>query len=184
MRFPASSSARLPGVDPAALADGRWYAVQSQPRREQLALLHLARQGFEAFCPMVSRVGKVGRAPRPAQTPFFPGYLFVRLDLEQQRWRSINGTIGVMRLVAFGSGGRPAPLPEGFVERLQELDRGGALPADELKAGDRVRVIGGPLDDVCGVLEASSGQERVTILLTLLGQETRVSLGRGSLIAA
>ena len=117
--------------------------------------------------------------------PFFPGYLFVRLDLEQERWRSINGTIGVIRLVAFGSGGRPAPLPEGFVERLGALSGSEGLEnGEKLTAGDPVRVIGGPFDDLCGVLESSCESERVTILLSLLGQKTRVSLRRGLLIAA
>jgi transcription antitermination factor NusG len=118
------------------------------------------------------------------KAPFFPGYLFVSLDLDCERWRSINGTVGVIRLVAFGSGGRPTPLPRGFVERLQELNDGNCPIANELRAGDRVRVIGGPLDDLCGALEGASDHERVTILLSLLGKETRVSLRRGSLIAA
>jgi transcriptional antiterminator RfaH len=163
----------------------RWYAVQSQPRREQLALLHLGRQHFEAFCPMVSKVRRRARGAQTVHSPFFPGYLFVRLDLGADRWRSINGTIGVIRLVAFSSGGCPAPLPRGFVEKLQEMSEAGGLAAnDSLSAGDAVRVIGGPFDDLCGVLETSGSAERVTILLTLLGQETRVSLKRGSLIAA
>lgn len=116
--------------------------------------------------------------------PFFPGYLFVNLDLDCERWRSINGTIGVIRLVGFGNGGRPLPLPRGFVERLHQFNNGSEDVLDELHAGDRVRVIGGPLDDICGILESASDHERVTILLSLLGKETRVSLRRGSLIAA
>lgn len=88
-----------------------------------------------------------------------------------------------MRLVAFGTS--PAPLPLGFVERLQEMSDGSGLRGDDkLSAGDSVRIIGGPFDDLCGILENSGDQERVTILLSLLGKETRVSLRRGSLIAA
>lgn len=163
----------------------RWYAVQSQPRREQLALVHLARQSFDAFCPLVSKVRKAPRGSVSVQAPFFPGYVFARLDLEQDRWRSINGTIGVIRLVGFSSNGRPAPLPWGFIERLKQLSGDGMLQGDSgLNAGDAVRVIGGPLDDLCGVLETASAHERVTILLSLLGKETRVTLRRGSLIAA
>ena len=163
----------------------RWYALQTQPRREALALVHLDRQGFTGFCPTRSKITRAGRRRVTVQAPFFPGYLFVQLDLEAERWRSINGTIGVLRLVSFGASGRPAPLPVGFVERLRELGSSGALGGGEdLKAGDSVRVIGGPFDDVCGVLETKSESERVTILLSLLGKETRVSLKRGSLIAA
>jgi transcriptional antiterminator RfaH len=163
----------------------RWYAVQSQPRREQLALAHLGRQGFRSFCPTRSKIRRIGRRSTSVQAPFFPGYLFVSLDLQKERWRSINGTIGVIRLVGFSSSGRPAPLPAGFVEQVAELSASAGLEAsDALKPGDRVRVIGGPLDDLCGILEASGEHERVTILLSLLGQETRVTLKRGSLLAA
>jgi transcriptional antiterminator RfaH len=162
----------------------RWYVVQAQPRREQLALVHLGRQNFETFCPTRIKVSRSGHKLVKGRVPFFPGYLFVSLDLDSERWRSINGTIGVMRLVGFGSGGRPAPVPHGFVERLLELEDGNCPTEDTLRAGDRVRVIGGPLDDLCGVLDEANQHERVTILLSLLGTATRVTLRRGSLIAA
>jgi transcriptional antiterminator RfaH len=174
-----------PSCAEAAVKGRRWYAVQSQPRREALALVHLERQHFHAFCPTRTKLRKSARGRVAVPTPFFPGYLFVHLDLERERWRSINGTIGVIRLVGFSSSGRPAPLPVGFVERLRTMSADGGLEADdELTAGDAVRVIGGPFDDLCGVLETSGEHERVTILLSLLGQETRVTLRRGSLIAA
>lgn len=162
----------------------RWYVVQAQPGREQLALLHLARQNFQAFCPTRLRVGRCAHKRVTITAPFFPGYLFVRLDLGIERWRSINGTVGVMRLVGLGTGCRPTPLPAGFVERLRNFQNGNGEAADPLHAGDRVRVIGGPLDDLCGVVGAASDDERITILLSLLGKETRVNLGRGSLAAA
>jgi transcription antitermination factor NusG len=114
--------------------------------------------------------------------PYFPGYLFVSLNLDTDRWNSINGTIGVIHLLASGTAGRPTPLPPDFVEHLQFNDSN-AGAASELRAGQQVRVIGGPLDHLCGLVEASSEHERMTILLSLLGKETLVSLGSGSLLA-
>lgn len=164
----------------------RWYAVQSQPRREELALVHLRRQGFQGFCPMRNKPRKVARRVVSALGPLFPGYLFVNIDLEREQWRSINGTIGVLRLVSFGSNGRPALVPTGFVERLNELSDGDGLVRvrDELELEARVRVIGGPFDDLCGTLETADDSERVTILLDLLSKETRVHMRRDLLIAA
>lgn len=168
-----------------ASASKRWYAVQAQPGRESLALLHLARQNFASFCPMRSKTRRIGRRRVTAPAPFFPGYLFVSLDLDRCQWRSINGTLGVRRLVMFGTGGRPAPLPLGFVERLLELSHGGRLGGgDQLKAGETVRIVGGPLDDLCGVLDTANDNDRVRVLLSLLGKETRVTLRRDLLIAA
>lgn len=167
-------------------ASRRWYAVQAQPRREELALLHLRRQDFQSFCPMRRKPRKVAGRVVSAVSALFPGYVFVSLDLDQQQWRPINGTIGVVRMVSYGLGGRPAPLPVGFVERLYELsDRDGAVRLrNELAAGDRVRLIGGPFDDLCGTLETAKDSERVTILLDLLSKQTRVHVRRDLLIAA
>jgi transcriptional antiterminator RfaH len=166
----------------------RWYAVQAQPAREQLALRHLSRQGFEAFCPVQTRARRIGRHSVTRLAPFFPGYLFVRLDLERQRWRSVNGTTGVLRLVGSGDRGRarPTPVPEGVVERLRELSRtNGELSfRPEFVEGDAVRVVAGPFDQLCGVLEQAGHHERVTILLEILSTEVRVKVSRSLLIAA
>ena len=79
----------------------KWYVVMTQPCNEEGALRNLTRQGFDAFLP---RRWVTKRRPDRFCTllePLFPRYLFVRLDLELQRWRSINGTYGVRRLVGF-----------------------------------------------------------------------------------
>lgn len=164
---------------------GRWYVVQTRPQREALAEWHLQNQSFQTFLPKVSRSKRVGRRQVWASVPWFPGYLFVHLDLERQRWRSVGGTIGVVRLV--GSGGRdglPTPVPPGLVERFQKLGSRELQLRERLAAGDRVRVIGGPFDQLCGTLETVGDRERVTILLNILSSETRVSLSRATLMAA
>ena len=50
------------------------------------------------------------------EAPFFPGYLFIVLDLTRHQWRSVNGTFGVSRLVMRGD--QPHPAPRGVVEAL------------------------------------------------------------------
>lgn len=165
----------------------RWYAVQTRPRSEALALRHLENQGFEAYCPRLRRIKRIGRNKVATLDPFFPGYLFVSMDLERQRWRSVNGTIGVLRLVGFGNsdGGRPAPLPLGLVERFRDLSHGDELRFEErLSPGDAVRVTAGPFAELCGVLESAGDVERVTILLDILSKSTRVKISRDMLIAA
>jgi transcriptional antiterminator RfaH len=166
----------------------RWYAVQAQAGREHIAVKHLERQHFATFCAMRRRVRKIGRHQVSGLSPYFPGYVLVQLDTERQRWRSINGTVGVIRIVSLGRGGgdRPAPLPLGFVEQLQKMsgDNGELEFRDQLVAGDRVRVVGGPFDDLCGTLESAADHERVVILLDLLSQETKVRMARHMLVAA
>ena len=166
----------------------RWYVAQTKPRAEALALTHLGNQNFSAFSPMRTRVRRLRGRTIHARTSFFPGYVFVRLDLERQRWRSVNGTIGVTRLVGFGerNHGQPAPLPPGLVERLQELSGAdGELRFEEqFSPGDTVRIMGGPFDQLIGTLESAGDLERVTILLDILSKETRVRLSRDMLVPA
>lgn len=168
----------------AASASRRWFAAQTQPRKERLALQHLGNQDFEAWCPLRRSPKTIGKRKVWSLTPFFPSYVFVRLDLASERWRSINGTIGVSRLVSFG--GQPSAMPQGLVERFQSLcsDDGELGFDEELREGDRVRIMGGPFDTMCGELISAEPGRRVSILLELLSGATRVSLPRDRLVAA
>lgn len=161
----------------------RWYAAQVQPRKEQLALAHLRRQRFAAYCPTIEQTRRARGRPVSSAEPLFAGYVFVALDCEREPWRSVNGTIGVLRLVSFGT--HPALLPRGFVERLQDLaGEDGHVRFDEgLKPGDGVRIVGGPFDGLCGLLASSGARERVTVLLQMLSGDTKVTLPRASLVA-
>lgn len=162
----------------------RWFAVRTQPRKERLALEHLARQDFDGFCPMWRGAARQRRHIQPPLMPLFPSYVFARLDLDVQLWRSINGTIGCIGLVSFGS--RPTALPAGFVEALRDSsEEGGEVGFEaELSPGDRVRVVGGTFDNLCGVLVERSGPERVAILLEVMSRATRVEIASARLIAA
>lgn len=166
----------------------RWYVVQTQARKEQLAAQHLQRQGFATFCPLRSRPpARTKGAARPSE-PLFPCYLFLSLDVESTQWRSVNGTIGVVRLIALGAGraALPTPVPDGLIELLQSRcdERGEFAFKAEFKPGDRVRIIGGPFDDLCGTLETAGPAERAVIMLDFMARQTRVAVPAGHLIAA
>lgn len=161
----------------------RWCAVQVQARREKLALQHLQRQHFKTFCPYLEKVKSKGGRTSLVREPLFPGYLFVSLDLEWDTWRSINGTIGVSKLVMLGD--RPAHLPVGFVETLQaNIDENGTVTFEEaLNPGDHVRVLGGAFDSITGTLVSADRQSRVMILVDLLSGPRKVSIPRSQLIS-
>ena len=162
----------------------RWFVAQTQPGKERLALRHLANQQFTTFCPLRRVAKRSGKRRMTVLSSFFPSYVFVQFDPKNERWRSINGTIGVARLVSFGP--EPAAMPKGLVERLRELcsDEGELAFDEPLQAGDRVRIIGGPFDAWCGQLVTEEPRERVTILLELLSGATRVDVARSRLVQA
>ena len=155
----------------------RWYAIHTHPKGEVLAEANLRRQEFVTYLPRYLRRRRHARRTDWAPMPLFPRYLFVRMDVEQVRWRAIHSTFGVQHLVCHGD--KPAPLPESIVEAIQARhdDRGmvtiGAEPPPFAK-GEVVRLTEGALADQVGLFEGVSDDERVTILLTLLGREVRV----------
>jgi transcriptional antiterminator RfaH len=154
----------------------RWFAVNSKPKREELAALQLERQGFCTYLPKLSVLQTTPRGGFARLAPFLPGYLFVRLDLGRDRWRSVNSTIGVSRLVQFGE--FPAPAPAGLVERMIERTaKNGEIVFDEVfSLGDPVRLVGGPFDQMIGTFAARLPGERVVVLLDMLARETRVEV--------
>jgi len=160
-----------------------WYVVNTQARKERIASDNLRRQGYEVFLPVLSKTVRHARSIRLAFEAYFPGYLFVRFDIASQRWRPIESSMGVLRLIKAGT--RPTPAPVGLVESL--IERSGPegllrLEPEELQPGQVVRITKGPFADSLAVVDRASGAERVRVLLTLLGQATAVSLARQDVV--
>jgi transcription elongation factor/antiterminator RfaH len=161
-----------PRFDAAASGSARaWYAVNIRPQCESKAVLHLRRQEFETFLPVQLKTVRHARQYRSVCRPLFPGYLFVALDLARDRWRSVNGTHGVVSLVM--NGGEPAKVPAGIVENLIAIasDRGVVRFDHQLEAGQRVKILTGPFADFVGILEQLDDQGRVKVLLEMMGQQ-------------
>lgn len=164
-----------------------WYVVHSQPNGEMRAAEHLDRQGFVSYVPSYLKQRRHARRIETVKAPFFPRYLFVSLDVTRQRWRAVNSTVGVNRIV--GRGLMPTPLMPGVVEALRLRENADGLidiasPVDRLRQGDPVRVVDGAFEACQGLFEARTDHERVTILLDLLGRKVRVVLDAGAIEAA
>lgn len=159
------------------LAPGaRWFAVQSLARRETRAAQHLSNQSFSVFLPCRRTTRRHARKLETIFQPFFPGYLFVHLDLTRDRWRSVNGTYGVVHLIMNGE--LPAPVPKGIVEALREAsDEAGLLHSrTQLRVGQTVRVLEGPFTEFVGQLDRLDEGDRVRVLLEIMGGRVPVIL--------
>lgn len=168
----------------AASAGSRWYAVQCQPHRERAAAVHLANQGYEVFLPWRQKTRRHARRVETVLRPFFPGYLFVRIDPALERWRPVNGTFGVAHIVMQGE--NPAPAPRGMIETLMDCcNEAGVLAwQPELRPGESVRVSEGPFADFIGELEELDDSGRVCVLLDIMGGRVPTWLSRASVIPA
>jgi len=142
------------------------------------AVTHLGRQGFRSFLPRYTKTVRHARKYRTLQAPLFPRYLFVVLNLERDRWRSVNGTTGIASL--FMAHDRPVPVPDGLVETLIEAaESSGKLRfAEALVPGQKIRLVAGPFAQAVGLLDRLDDAGRVEVLLEIMGGGIRVKLAR------
>ncbi len=156
----------------------RWYVVQTHYRNENMAKLNLARQGFDVYLPLISKLRRHARKSEWAAAPFFPRYLFVSMDIELSRWRAVRSTIGVTSLICHDN--MPAPLADSVIDgiRAREDERGMVkMNIDpSFQKGAPVKVMAGAFNELEGLFDRVSDDRRVIILLDLLGRETRVQL--------
>jgi transcription elongation factor/antiterminator RfaH len=149
--------------------EGRWYVVHTRPHREAGAARQLECQGFRVFLPLHHKTIRHARRFKTVRAPFFPRYLFVGLNIARERWRSVNGTFGVSGLIMEGA--YPKPVPTGIVESLAAIGNsdGTISFAALLQPGQSVRILTGPFADRVGQLLNTDEQDRVRILLDVMG---------------
>jgi transcriptional antiterminator RfaH len=162
----------------------RWYAVHCLSHREGAAAAHLQNQDFPVFFPRRRKTRRHARRIETVLVPFFPGYVFVTLDLSRDRWRSVNGTYGVASLVMQGDG--PAAVPVGVVEALQNsCDEQGVIHYEvDLQPGQRVQIVQGAFTELVGQLDQLDAAGRVRVLLDMLGRSTPILMPRDGVVSA
>jgi transcriptional antiterminator RfaH len=163
-----------------------WYVVQTHPNAEAKAASHLERQGFSVYLPRYLKRRRHARKIQTVQAALFPRYLFVNIDLQSQRWRSIQSTIGVSRLVTNGDAPAavPAPIISGLKDREDECGFIAMAQGPSFAPGDKIRILGGAFAEAFGLFEGTSDRDRVAILLDLLGRKVRIMLGADMVAAA
>jgi transcriptional antiterminator RfaH len=156
----------------------RWYVINTHAKSEHKAAWHLANQGFHAYLPQYMKRRRHARRVDMVKAPLFPRYLFVELDLEQDRWRAISSTIGVRQMICGGE--RPLAVPDGVIDDIRAReDETGIVPVARearFRRGDKLQVMDGALIDHVGLFEYTSDQDRVVLMLDLLGRQVRVHL--------
>ena len=153
----------------------RWYLVQCKPRESFRAQEHLEHQDYVCFHPTYPVKRKIAGRIQSVIVPLFPHYLFVLLN-DTDNWSSIRSTRGVSRMVQFN--GVPASLDHHLVEGLQRhcARLNGCEPDSIYKIGDKVLITDGCFKALEAVVTATSGDERVTLLLNLFNRQQHVDL--------
>jgi len=173
---------------------GEWFVVHTYAGYENKVKSNLASRVrsmnmeeriFEVVIPMEDVIEfKAGRKT-VVPKKVFPGYLLVRLNLDDDSWRVVRDTPGVTGFV--GGGAKPTPLSRKEVEAILgvEKEAGGAgekkaRPRLEFDVGEQVRVVTGPFADFNGAIsEINVDQSKLKVLVNIFGRETPVELEFG-----
>lgn len=159
-----------------------WYAIYTKPRQENIAEFNLLNQQFEVFLPRHAVEKRRQQHIVSQIEPFFPRYLFVRFHETRDDWGPIRSTRGVSNLVRFN--GRPRSVPEQLISLLQSNENEHGLQRvsrASWKSGDEVEIEAGPFAGYRCIFEAVRSSERVSVLLNIVGKQTRAVLDRQDL---
>lgn len=155
----------LPASGPTEQAGGQshWYALHTRSQHEKLVAARLEGQGFTTFLPLSAQVHHWSDRRKVVQMPLFSCYVFVQMRPARETLGKITRTSGVLRIV--GGRGEGVPIPVNEIESVQRLV--GSSHSYQLcpflQVGQRVRIRGGALDGVEGLLMARSGDRTLVI---------------------
>jgi transcription antitermination factor NusG len=146
-----------------SLDPARWYAVRTRSRHEKLVARQLASQGIQAFLPVITKISTWSDRRKEVELPLFSGYAFVRLDHASSDRVRVLRTQGVVNFV--GVQGTGIPIPDQEIENINTLLASKVTYQERpyLHVGQRVRVCGGALDGVEGIL-ASENSDRSLVI--------------------
>lgn len=145
------------------LNEPQWYAIRTRSRHEKMVSDQLEQRGIESFLPLVKRTHKWSDRVKEVELPLFAGYTFVRVVLssaDRLRVLQVHGVAGFVGIQGSGT-----PIPESQIQDIRTL-LASKVPFEEISSltvGQRVRIRGGSLDGVEGILAAHNGDQSLMI---------------------
>lgn len=165
----------------------QWYVVHTYSGYEQKAKTALEERigslgkkdcFSEILVPSESVVEMKKGVKKTTSRRFFPGYILVKMELNDDTWHLVKNTPKVTGFV--GSGKSPAPVPEEEVMRItKQIDEGTLRPKPkvEFEKGESVRVVDGPFASFNGVVEEVNPEKgKLKVLVSIFGRSTPIEL--------
>ena len=153
-----------------------WYLIKTKPRQEKIAIQNLENQGYEVFCPM-AKINNLS-------VVLFPSYLFAQLNDKTQNWSPINSTKGVSHFVKFGLNFAKVPTSViKFFKTNQHITTEKLINLNKFKLGDKVQISDGTFKNWVAIFKCYKSDERVILLMNLLGREQSLNIKEASVTA-
>jgi transcription antitermination factor NusG len=152
-----------------------WYAVRTRPRHEKKVVAELEEKGIAIYLPLVTQVHRWSDRRKVVQVPLFSCYAFVHSVLDLHLRLALHGISGALGFV--GPNNQGIPIPDEQIEGIRTLITNNVplMPYPLLKTGQRVRVRGGALHGVEGIL-AMKDERRLVISVEGISSSFSISL--------
>jgi transcription termination/antitermination protein NusG len=174
-----------PPPQPSNAGKGHWFVIHTysghenkaaEALKQRIQTMNLSGKIFEVIVPtrniVVVRHGK----KEETKEKIFPGYILVRMDLDDESWLAVRTTPGITAFV--GVGNKPTPIPDNEVSAIVKFSE---MEAPKFKTkfskGEAVKIIDGPFADFLGMIDVIDEEKgKVKVLVSIFGRETPVEL--------
>lgn len=159
-----------------AVHQAHWYALQTRPRHEKKVASELAQKGVNAFLPLVNDVRQWSDRRVQVELPLFSCYLFVNIMPTAECRVAVLQSYGALSFV--GRGKEPIPVPESQIDHVRRLVASRVPFATHpfLEIGQRVRIRGGVLDGIEGILERRKGRDHLVLSVQTIQRSLSLSV--------
>ncbi len=153
-----------------------WYVLHTKSRFENVVNDGLFKKSIDVFLPKITVASKRKDRKKMIRVPLFPGYVFVRTDLEPNHHLEIVKTVGAVKLVGNRQG--PVSVPDETIDSLKIMvaTEQPISTGYQFQKGDRVMVIDGPLAGVTGIFERYGRSGRIVVHIEALAQFAAVEV--------
>ena len=168
-------------MNPLELRERHWHALYVRSRSEKKVLSQLQEMGIEAYLPLVTQVKQWSDRRKKIEEPLFKSYVFVHSNAKE--YLPILNVYGVLKFVTFEREAVVVPdnqivAIKKFVEDYEHGEEYKMQNHEELKEGQLVRIINGPMKDLVGRLETIQNKRHLIVYIDVVGQCIPVHIPR------
>lgn len=164
----------------------KWYVVHTYSGHENKVAAalkqrveseHLENKIREVLVPTQEKIEIRSGKKETVKEKIFPGYILVKMVLDDTSWLAVRTTQGVTSFI--GMGNKPTPIPESEVKSIVNFMQQGAQPTYKqiFSEGDTVKIVDGPFAEFIGKVDSVDKERgKVKVLVSIFGRETPVEL--------
>jgi transcription antitermination factor NusG len=174
--IPSATHLNAPSVSAASEVPWFWFAVQTRPRHEKKVNSELREKDIRSFLPLHREKRRWSDRLQWVESPLFSNYLFVKIPLTAESRVDVLRTSGVLRFA--GMPGCGTPVPDEQIENLQAImDQQVPLAQHQfIKVGERVRIRGGALNGIEGILAAIKNDRSLVVSVDLIQKSVAIRI--------